>query len=193
VSAEPLLSWDFGENLNLSRISLAFRCFFALLFGGALNPELISDLGLAPKPTRPEKTEKPAAPPAPVFKPPDGALQILGMLQRDSRILDFLMEDITSYEDDQIGAAVRSMQTSARDALVRYVSLAPVIDGVEGTFTKPPSNDPAVVKYLGNVPAAGANGGTLRHRGWRATSVSLPPLNPKQDTAVISPAEIEVE
>jgi hypothetical protein len=177
----------------LSRIALAFRCFFALLFGGALSPELISDLGLAPKPAKPEKPEKPAAPPAPAFKPADGALQILGILQRDSRIIDFLMEDITSYEDEQIGAAVRAMQTAARDALVRYVSLSPVIDGVEGTFAKPPSNDPAVVKYLGNVPAAGASGGTLRHRGWRATSVSLPPLNPKQDTAVIAPAEIEVE
>ena len=176
----------------MSRISLAFRCFFALLFGGSLSPELISDLGLAPKPAKPEKPAAPA-PPAPVFKPADGALQILGILQRDSRMIDFLMEDISSYEDEQVGAAVRAMHSSAKDTLVRYVSLSPVIDGVEGTFTKPPSNDPAVVKYVGNVPPAGASGGTLRHRGWRATSVSLPPLNPKQDTAVIAPAEIEVE
>ena len=152
-----------------------------------MSPELIAELGLAPKPA------KPAAPPPPAFKPLDGALQILGILQRDSRIIDFLMEDITSYSDDQVGAAVRAMQTSAKDALVRYVSLAPIIDGVEGTFTKPPSNDPAMVKYLGNVPATGATGGTLRHRGWRATAVNLPPINPKQDTAVIAPAEIEVE
>ena len=155
-----------------------------------MSPELISDLGLAPKPAKPEK---PAAPPPPVFKPADGALQILGILQRDSRIVDFLMEDISSYQDDQIGAAVRSMQSSARDALVRYVSLAPVIDGVEGTFTKAPSSDPAAVKFLGNVPASGATGGTLRHRGWRAASVSLPTLNPKQDNTIVAPAEIEVE
>lgn len=174
----------------MQRISLAFRCFFALLFGGSLSPQLISDLGLAPKSKEPEK---PAAPPAPVFRPSDGALQILGILQRDSRIIDFLMEDITSYEDEQIGAAVRSMQTAAHDALVRYVSLEPVIDGVEGTFAQAPKAGPETVKFLGNVPAAGANGGTLRHRGWRASSVSLPPLNPKQDNAVIAPAEIEVE
>src|SRR6185312_5770310 len=108
------------------------------------------------KPTKPEKPEKPAAPPPPAFKPADGALQILGILQRDSRIIDFLMEDITSYEDEQIGAAVRSMQSSARDALVRYVTLTPVIDGVEGTFTKAPANEPVAqgaVKFLGNVPA----------------------------------------
>ena len=174
----------------MSRIVLAFRCFFALLFGGSLSPELLKDLKLAPTPVKPEK---PAAPPPPAFKPADGALQVLSILQRDSRIIDFLMEDITSYSDDQIGAAVRSMQVSARESLGRYVTLAPVIDGVEGTYTKPASNDPALVKYLGNVPAKGADGGTLRHRGWRATSISLPQLNPKQDNTIIFPAEIEVE
>jgi hypothetical protein len=174
----------------LSQIVLAFRCFFALLFGGSLSPELVKDLGLSPTPVKPEK---PAAPPPPAFKPADGALQVLGILQRDSRIIDFLMEDITSYSDDQIGAAVRSMQTSAHDSLCRYITLAPVIDGVEGTYTKPASNDPALVKYLGNVPAKGADAGTLRHRGWRATSISLPQLNPKQDNTIIFPAEIEVE
>jgi hypothetical protein len=177
----------------LNRIVLAFRCFFALLFGGALSPEIISDLGLSSKPVKPAAPEKPAAPPPPAFKPADGALQMLGILQRDSRIIDFLMEDITGYDDEQVGAAVRAMQVAARDALVRYVSLTPVIDGVENTFVKPPSKDPSVVKFVGNVPAAGADGGTLRHKGWRATSVSLPPLNPKQDTNVIAPAEIEVE
>lgn len=174
----------------MSRISLAIRCFFALLFGGSLSPDLVKDLGLAPKPVKPAK---PAAPPPPAFKPADGALQVLGILQRDSRIIDFLMEDISAYSDDQIGAAVRAMQSSAHDSLTRYVSLAPVIDGVEGTFTKPATNDPAFVKYLGNVPAKGATGGTLRHRGWRALSTSLPALNPKQDPSIIFPAEIEVE
>jgi hypothetical protein len=33
----------------------------------------------------------------------------------------------------------------------------------------------------------------LRHKGWRAASVSLPPLNPRQDVSVVAPAEIEIE
>jgi hypothetical protein len=33
----------------------------------------------------------------------------------------------------------------------------------------------------------------LRHRGWRATAISLPALNSRQDLAVLAPAEIEVE
>ena len=44
-----------------------------------------------------------------------------------------------------------------------------------------------------NVPATPPLGGTLRHKGWRATKVDLPALPVKQDAAIIAPAEIEIE
>jgi hypothetical protein len=75
----------------------------------------------------------------------------------------------------------------------RYVSLEPVIDGVEGTFTKAPSTDPNLVKFVGNVPATPPSGGILRHKGWRASKVNLPAPAGKQDASVIAPAEIEIE
>jgi hypothetical protein len=103
------------------------------------------------------------------------------------------MEDIASYEDDQIGAAVRSLHDQARDSLARYLSLQPVIDGVEGAYTRSGSGDPAAVKFIGNVPAGKPDGGVLRHKGWRAAKVDLPALNPKQDASIIAPAEIEIE
>ncbi|MDQ6759951.1 MAG: DUF2760 domain-containing protein, partial [Acidobacteriota bacterium] len=79
-------------------------------------------------------------------------------------------------------------------SLTRYLQLSPVIDGVEGTFTKVGSNDPASVKLLGNVPANGkAAGGLLRHKGWRADKIDLPPLAASESAAVIAPAEIEIE
>ena len=141
---------------------------------------------------------KPAPPPIelPKIKLSDGALQILGILQRDARLIDFLMEDIASYADDQIGAAVRTVHSDSRAALVRHVTLAPVIDSVEGTFQKLDASkapDPNRIKLIGNVPATGrVAGGTLRHRGWFASSVTLPALG-KQDPATLFPAEIEVE
>ena len=130
---------------------------------------------------------------APEKKTSDGALQILGILQRDARLVDFLMEDISGYSDDQIGAAVRELHDQCRDSVARYVTLQPVIDGVEGTFAQAPSKDPNLVKFVGNVPATPPSGGTLRHKGWRATKVDLPALPVKQDAAIIAPAEIEVE
>jgi hypothetical protein len=162
-----------------------------MLFGGALSPETVAALGLS---TRPQAAPKPAPAAAPAGpKPSDGALQFLGILQRDSRLVDFLMEDISGYQDDQIGAAVRELHDQCRDAVNRYVTLQPVIDGVEGTFAKAPSSDPNVVKFVGNVPAKPPSGGTLRHKGWRASKIDLPVLGGKQDTSIIAPAEIEIE
>jgi hypothetical protein len=172
------------------KIGLAFRAFFNLLFGGELSEGVLADLGLIKKPVTPPK---PAAPPPPSRTTSDGALQFLGILQRDSRLVDFLMEDISGYADDQVGAAVRELHDQCRDAMGRYVSLQPVIDGVEGTFAKAPSKDPNVVKFIGNVPAKTPDGGTLRHKGWRATKIDLPALATQQDASILAPAEIEIE
>jgi hypothetical protein len=173
----------------LERLILAFRSFFAILFKGALPDEVAAALGFTRR-----ATGRPTPAPAPaVANPSDGALQILSILQRDSRLIDFLMEDIAPYSDDQVGAAVRSMHDQCRDALTRYVQLAPVIDGVEGTFTRLASIDPVSVKLLGNVPPQPPPGGVLRHKGWRCTKVDLPAIQGKQDTKIIAPAEVEIE
>ncbi|HLK66687.1 MAG TPA: DUF2760 domain-containing protein [Bryobacteraceae bacterium] len=178
----------------MSRIVLAFRCFFNILFQGELSGESLTALNLTRREAPATKAPAPKAPAAlPAAKVSDGALQFLGILQRDSRLVDFLMEDITSYSDDQVGAAVRELHDQCRDSVARYVTLTPVIDGVEGTFTKAPSNDPNVIKFIGNVPAKPPAGGTLRHKGWRAAKVELPSLTAKQDAAIIAPAEIEIE
>ena len=178
--------------IELNRIVLAFRAFFNLMFSGELSAEILIALNLSRR-----SAAVPAKAAAPVPAAPagasDGALQILGILQRDSRLIDFLMEDVSAYSDDQIGAAVRELHDQCRDAIARYVTLAPVIDGVEGTYAKAPGQDPNLVKFVGNVPAKPPAGGTLRHKGWRATKVDLPLLAAKQDARIIAAAEIEIE
>ncbi len=173
----------------MNRIALAFRSFFAILFSGKLPVEVAQALGFTLTRTQPV-APKPTA----QARPQDGAVQILGILQRDARLIDFLMEDISAYSDEQVGAAVRSLHGQSRDSLNRYLRLAPVIDGVEGSFTKIDTNDPSSVKLLGNVPASGkAPGGLLRHKGWRAEKIDLPPIVSLASASIIAPAEIEVE
>jgi hypothetical protein len=177
----------------LNRIVLAFQAFFALLFSGRLSEGLMTALSVVPKPAAAPKPA-PAPPPKPEVKPEDGALQLLGMLQRDARILDFFMEDLAAYSDDQIGAAARDVHANTREILTRYFAPVPVIDAVEGSAVTPPNGNAALVKFIGNVPATGKpTGGVLRHKGWRASAASLPKLNSRQDLAVLAPAEIEVE
>lgn len=171
----------------MGRISLAFRSFFGLLFGGSLPDSVITELGLT------RRQASTPAPAAPKLTASDGALQILSILQRDARLIDFIMEDISSYSDDQVGAAVREMHDQSKQTLSRYVQLAPVIDGVEGVYTKLASVDPAAVKLLGNVPPQPPPGGTLRHKGWRASKVDLPAIGGKQNSQIVAPAEVEIE
>ncbi len=172
----------------MSRISAAFSSFFSILFSGVLPDEVASEFGFT--------KIKPPAPEPPKIKLSDGALQLLQILQRDARLIDFLMEDIKDYSDDQVGAAVRGIHTDARASLLRHLTLSPVIDGVEGTNQKldaAKAPDPNRIKLIGNVPASGkVPGGVLRHRGWMASQVNLPPLG-KQDPTILGPAEIEVE
>jgi hypothetical protein len=176
----------------LSRIVLAFRSLFAILFSGKLPADIAQEFGFSAKKAQPVATKP--TPTARTPQPSDGALQILGILQRDARLIDFLMEDISGYSDDQVGAAVRNLHEQSRDSLNRYLRLAPVIDGVEGSFTKLDSNDPATIKLLGNVPVNGkAPGGVLRHKGWKTEKIDLPPIASGSSAMVIAPAEIEIE
>ena len=170
----------------MNRISFAFRSFFSILFSGALAPDIALAFGYS-KAT----PAKPSTPPKPQAGPADGAVQILSLLQRDARLVDFLMEDISAYSDEQVGAAVRDVQAQSKQSLERYLQFQPVIDGVEGTYTKTEGIAVGAIKLIGNVPANGkAIGGLLRHKGWQAAKVDLPASVPG---TVLAPAEIEVE
>ena len=179
----------------MSRISAAFSSFFSILFSGELPAGVAQEFGYvkasAAKPT-PVAKPAPAPPPKPQAGPSDGAVQILSILQSDARMIDFLMEDISAYSDDQVGAAVRDIQSKAHETLQRYMKLAPVVDGVEGVYVKTEGLGKSAYKLVGNVPPNGkAPGGLLRHKGWKAEKVDLPTAAPAGGQLV--PAEIEVE
>ena len=169
----------------MNRISQAFRSFFSILFSGVLPADIAQSFGYS------KVVPIKVPPPKPQSGPEDGAVQILSVLQRDARLVDFLMEDISSYSDEQVGAAVRDVQQQSRQSLERYLKLQPVIDGVEGDLTKTAGLAAASIKLVGNVPPSGkAASGVLRHKGWKAEKVDLPALPPGN---ILAPAEIEVE
>jgi hypothetical protein len=118
---------------------------------------------------------------------------MLALLQRDGRLVDFLEEDISSYPDGQLGAAVRSIHTSCRQVLDRYIKLEPVLSSEEDhPVTLPQGFDPAAIKLVGNVGGERPIRGRLRHRGWRVAEVTLPSLPQGSGRAIVAPAEVEV-
>ena len=89
---------------------------------------------------------------------------MLAILQRDGRLIDFLMEDLTAYDDAQIGAAVRDVHAGSREALQRYFTLEPVLDDEEGRpVTLDRNVDAARVKIVGSVDG-------IRSDSWRPPS-----------------------
>jgi len=181
------------------RVSYAFRSFFNLLSSGEIPEDIAKEVARAPVETRPAP-ELPAPAPAsrpvepPVADKGDRAVQMLAILQRDGRLIDFFTEDISPYSDAQIGAAVRDLQQSCRQSLERYVKLEPVFETKEGeTVTVQEGFDPAAVKLVGNVTGKAPLRGLLLHRGWRVKEVSLPPLLDGSARSIIAPAEVEVQ
>jgi len=140
------------------------------------------------------KEEKAEAPPMAEKAPFDEkAVQVISVLQKKGRLIDFLQEDITNYEDSQIGAAVRNIHKDCRDAIGEYMTIEQVMTEQEGSsVTIAEGFDPSAVRLTGNIAGSPPFTGVLRHSGWRASSTSMPPLPQNQDLSVIEPAEVEV-
>jgi hypothetical protein len=183
-----------------TRLSFAFRCFFSLLFQGEIPQDVLDTLGNSKTEVSRSSTAAKAAPAAPkvgMDKPTaesvDRAVQMLGLLQRDGRLVDFLQEDVSPYPDGQLGAAVRSIHASCRQVLERYIKLEPIISSEEDEpVTVPVGFDPAAIKLVGNVAGEPPIRGLLRHRGWRVTEVTLPSIPQGSGRAIVAPAEVEI-
>lgn len=121
-------------------------------------------------------------------------LHFISVLQREGRLLDFFAEELSVYDDDQIGAAVRSIQEDCKKSVNKYLSPEPVINKEEGDVVEiAPGFDPHAIKLTGNVSGEPPFTGVLRHRGWKASKNEVPKLSDVQDTSIIAPAEVEVE
>jgi hypothetical protein len=120
-------------------------------------------------------------------------LHLLTLLQREGRLMDFLGEDLSLYDDAQIGMAVRSIQENCKAAVEKQLRPKAVMDAEEESeVTVVAGFDPNAIKLVGNVTGEPPFRGVLRHKGWRATGVELPALADKDDPLVIAPAEVEI-
>jgi hypothetical protein len=167
------------------RLKLACAAFFSILFKGRL-PAGVQELA------RPA-TMRGSPPQTAAVETSERAVQMLALLQRDGRLIDFLMEDLASYDNAQIGAAVRDVHAGCRRALERYVTLESILTGREGeSITVAPPIDAAAVHLVGNVTDRPPFTGTLLHRGWRVGRITLPPLGDSGARTVVAQAEIEL-
>jgi hypothetical protein len=120
-------------------------------------------------------------------------LRLLALLQREGRLLDFLLEDISAATDDQIGAGVRELHRQAQAVIKEHLVLEPVLAKSEGETVEVPAHfDPSAIRLTGNVTGQPPFRGILQHHGWRVKNYTLPAPPEGQDLLVLAPAEVEL-
>lgn len=172
------------------RIGLAFSVLFSAELGARVQG--VSEEDEQPSASAPA----PAAAPQPVIvreTTPEAALQLLGLLQREARFIDFVQEDVAAYSDADIGAAARVVHEGCRKVLGEHFSIEPVRTEPEGSrITLAEGFDAAAVRLTGKVVGKPPFTGSLGHRGWRVTDTRLPKLAEGHDASVIAQAEVEL-
>lgn len=174
----------------LNRIPLAFGTFFSILSDAEFAARV---LGLRqPARTAPQEAPKPS-PRALREAQPDAALQLLGLLQRDARLVDFTEENLANYSDADIGAAARVVHEGCRKVLLEHFTIVPVRQEAEGSrITLNDGFDAAAIRLTGNVIGKPPFQGSISHRGWRVSETRLPKLAESHDAAVLAQAEVEL-
>lgn len=151
--------------------------------GQARVKQLESEVASLRKAREEAQARDPAAP----------ALQVLGILQRDGRLVDFLAEDVASFSDAEVGAAARLVHDGCKKVLKEYVKVEPIRKEEEGaSITVPKGFDPNEIRLTGNVTGEPPFKGTLAHAGWRVVETHLPELAKGSDPRVLAPAEVEL-
>jgi uncharacterized protein DUF2760 len=121
------------------------------------------------------------------------ALHLLSVLQREGRLVDFIEEDLTGFPDAAVGAAARTVHEGCRRAIAELFRIEPVLRDAEGAqVTVERGFDPAAIRLTGGVVGDPPFRGALRHHGWRALEVKLPPPAQGVDPRILAPAEVEL-
>ncbi|ATB41633.1 hypothetical protein CYFUS_007101 [Cystobacter fuscus] len=188
-----------------ARLWLALVCFWRIWldrsFAQAVLPVREADRAgklpagtLVPEPTPTRPTPPPSAPaPLPPEREHASALQLLAMLQREGRLVDFLQEDVAAFPDEDVGAAARIVHEGCRKVLRQYLALEPVLPQNEGDSVQVPAGfDAQRIRLTGNVAGQPPYSGSLKHKGWVITSVTFPSTSPALDPRVLAPAEVEL-
>ncbi len=195
--------WLAGDAIRAANQTLPFLAagaaitllLWAVIY--ALGSRLIERAAPEPAPASPQAPTVPTQRPKPQEPSRSveaGAAQMLAILQRQGRLVDFLQEDLSMYDDAQIGAAVRNIHAGCRQALAEHVKLEPIFAEAEGsTVVVQPGFDTRAVRLSGDVVGQPPFRGELRHRGWRVVSIDLPKqVSGQNQQMIVAAAEVEV-
>lgn len=179
------------ESLSFgARVWLAFILPFRVLLDGRFAGKVRGLDG-------PSVTKLPKPKPAEVTAQADPdnttALQLMSIMQREGRFIDFLQEDVSTFSDADVGAAARVVHEGCKRGLREYIEFAPIRSEAEGDAVELPVGfDAAQVRVTGNVVGDPPFKGTLAHHGWKVQKIEMPIVARGHDPRVVAPAEVEL-
>ena len=165
----------------MRRLIIAFQVFWKALTHPDLAEQFLKNL-------------LPSAPTLAADPSDFSHLRLLSLLQQSGRLIDFIKEDLSSFSDAQVGAAVRKIHADSGKVLEELVTIRPYLEEKEGsTIRVPMGYDPSTIKIVGKVKGEPPFTGVLIHKGWKAHKRSLPKKIGEQSVDVICPAEVEIQ
>lgn len=196
----------------MARLALAIRMFFRVLRDADLARRVAELLAISPGASSPaasppgatpqgrDRQNRAKEPGEPRQKPRhpkeqrNDALNLLAMLQREARFVDFVQEPIDAYSDEQIGAAARDVHRDCAVVLNRVFGLRRLTSDEEGAAMEIPSEfNPGRIRLTGTPASQSPMRGTVRHHGWEATRCELPAWSGSAGAAhVVAPVEVEL-
>ncbi len=181
-----------GHTVEIAALSILLALLILVL-------SLVGGRSSAPaqpvQPATPTLTPVPTQPPAPTANQAEAEIvAFFGLLQEKGRLVDFLMEDITSYQDSEVGAAARVIHQGCRQVLQEYFQIAAISDAAEGTqVTVPAGYSADEYRLVGRLSGEPPFTGTLLHKGWKTEFVKLPRIVNTERLPSIAPAEVELK
>ena len=118
----------------------------------------------------------------------------LYLLQREARLIDFLLEDISSAPDDLVGAGVREVHAKCRKYLLEKLTLQPIISKEEGSKVSIEEGfNPNKIMLTGFLEGLPPYNGILKHQGWDVLSSQIPEVTESfRKNPVLVQAELEI-
>jgi hypothetical protein len=124
------------------------------------------------------------------------AMTLLSLLQEKGRFVDFVMEDVAAYSNEQVGAAARVVHQGCREVIRDCFDPRPITERKENAeIILEPGFDPAQYRLTGKVAGQPPFKGSLIHKGWKAGRVRLPKPNAPSalpETPVIVAAQVNL-
>jgi hypothetical protein len=184
-----------NSSMPLVVIIVSAVVMLALALAGLQRPPAAAEPVEEELPEQEPQVMAPPPPPQSTAPSPQQALMLLTLLQEKGRFVDFVMEDITAYSEEQVSAAARVVHQGCREVIREAFSPVAVSQSPEnGAITLNAGFSAEEYRLVGHIGGSGPYSGTLVHKGWRATQVKLP--RPAQehhsDAPVIVPAEVEL-